>query len=191
LVKETYDSINTALSAKGETPIGWENLHLNIPHISQHYYGNTDAKTQEEETISADGFGGPEHRAEIADALRFAAAQSKSNHGSVGMRLLERAYRREALRYLETGNTRIPCSALLATAYVSAKGEVYPCTIWDKPLGNIREHGYSLAPIVARARKEGVRADVASGRCPRCWTPCEAYPALVSSPFRAARALIA
>lgn len=187
LVEETFAAINAELAARGEAPLGWAGLHLNIPHLSQHYYGNSAAGA-----ASADetGFGGPAHRAEVAEAIRFAASQVKEG-ASLGMRLLERAYRREALRYLETGDTRVPCSALLATAYLSAKGEVYPCTIWDKPLGNVRDHAYALAPILARARANGVRADVAAGRCPRCWTPCEAYPALAASPLRAARALVA
>jgi len=51
------------------------------------------------------------------------------------MRAIERVYRAEAARYLATGRTRIVCSALLSTAYLSETGQVYPCTIWDKPLG--------------------------------------------------------
>jgi MoaA/NifB/PqqE/SkfB family radical SAM enzyme len=184
LVEETYAAINADLASRGEAPLGWSGLHLNIPHLSQHYYGNACSASP------ADGFGGPAHRAEIAEALRFAASQPKDG-GSLGLRLLERAYRREALRYLETGDTRVPCAALLTTAYLSAQGQVYPCTIWDKPLGNVRDHGYALAPILTLARETGVRADVAAGRCPRCWTPCEAYPALAASPVRAARALVA
>jgi MoaA/NifB/PqqE/SkfB family radical SAM enzyme len=190
LVEETFKSVNAELAARDESGIGWENFHLNIPHISQHYYGNS-ASLPAADTATSDGFGGPGHRAEIAEALQFAANQAKSATGALGMRLLERAYRREALRYLRTNSTRVPCSALLATAYLSAKGEVYPCTIWDKPLGNIRDTDYALAPILNRAKIQGVRADVAAGRCPRCWTPCEAYPALAASPLRAARALIA
>jgi len=185
LVEETFASINAELAVKKEPPLPWSGLHLNIPHISQHYYENSA-----NEPTSPQDFGGPAHRAEVAEAIRFAASRS-SGDGSLGMRLLERAYRREALRYLSSGTTRVPCAALLTTAYLSAKGEVYPCTIWDKPLGNVRDHDYSLAPIVALARKAGVRADVAAGRCPHCWTPCEAYPALAASPLRSARALIA
>jgi MoaA/NifB/PqqE/SkfB family radical SAM enzyme len=184
MVQETFAAVNAELAARNEAPMGWENLHLNVPHISQHYYDNQ--KTAEATT---DGFASPAHRAEVAEALRFAASQTK-NGGALALRLLERAYRHEALRYLSTGETRVPCSALLATAYLSAKGEVYPCTIWDKPLGNVRDHGYSLAPIINKARADGVRADVAAGRCPRCWTPCEAYPALAASPLRTARALL-
>lgn len=187
LVEETHAAVNAELATHGEAPLGWTGLHLNLPHLSQHYYGNATAAA-----TAPDGFGGEAHRTEIAEALRFAAGKaSDEGGGAPALRLLERAYRREALRHLATGDTRVPCSALLATAYLSATGEVYPCTIWDKPLGNVRDHGYALAPIVARARATGVRAAVAEGRCPRCWTPCEAYPALAASPLRAARALIA
>ncbi|MCX6939029.1 MAG: radical SAM protein [Verrucomicrobia bacterium] len=181
-VAATFAAVNAALAAQNQAPIGWETLHLNIPHLSQHYYGNQQAP-------ATDGFGGPQHRAEVAEALRYAAAQTKQ-HGAWGMRLLERAYRQEALRYLATGRTRVPCSALQSTAYVSERGDLYPCTIWDKPLGNLRDSGYDLHPLLARARASGVRADVAAGRCPNCWTPCEAYPALAASPLRAARALL-
>lgn len=184
LVEETFSAINAELSVRNEAPLGWESLHLNVPHISQHYYDNQKAASE-----GGESFASPAHRAEVAEALRFAAAKTKKG-GSFALRMLERAYRNEALRYLTTGGTRVPCAALLSTAYLSAKGEVYPCTIWDKPLGNVRDHAYSLAPIIKKARLNGVRADVAAGRCPRCWTPCEAYPALAASPVRAARALL-
>jgi MoaA/NifB/PqqE/SkfB family radical SAM enzyme len=206
LLEETYAAINRELATRNEAPLAWSGLHLNIPHISQHYYGNESvvaskdiadsgaagcdeipALGNNEVTVTADGFGGSAHRAEVAEALRFAAQQSRG--GSFGLQLLERAYRNEAMRYLTTGLTRVPCAALLTTAYLSSKGEVYPCTIWDKPLGNVRDYNYELAPIVAQSRANGVRAAVKAGKCPRCWTPCEAYPALAASPLRATQAL--
>jgi MoaA/NifB/PqqE/SkfB family radical SAM enzyme len=180
LVEQTFAAVNDALRAKGEAEIGWDALHLNIPHFSSHYYGNAAS-------ADADGFGGPAHRAEIADALRLAA--SKPKPGISGMRAVERIYRAEALRYLETGRTSIACSALLSTSYLSEKGEVYPCTIWDKPLGNVRTTNYALMPIITAARRDGVRRAVADGKCPNCWTPCEAYPAIGASPVRSFLAL--
>jgi MoaA/NifB/PqqE/SkfB family radical SAM enzyme len=176
LVDQTFAAINAALLAKNEATLGWEGFHLNIPHLSQHYYGNTAAEP-------ADGFGGTAHRAEVMAALRHAAAQSKSA-GSLPMRAVERIYRAEAMRYLSEGRTNITCSALLSTAYLSEKGEVYPCTIWDKPLGNIRNTGYALMPVIESARRAGVRKAVSEARCPNCWTPCEAYPAIAASPIR-------
>ena len=180
LVERTYAAVNAALAAAGEAPIDWGSLHLNIPHFSSHYYGNT-ARAEE------DGFGGPAHRAEIAAALKLAAERS-AGQGAFAMRAVERIYRSEAARYLATGATSIPCSALLSTAYLSEKGQVYPCTIWDKPLGNIREHAFDLMPILRAARADGTREAVRKGACPRCWTPCEAYPAIGAAPLRSAAA---
>jgi len=181
LVEQTFAAVNAALVAKAEAPVGWDTLHLNIPHFSSHYYGNAAS-------ADADGFGGPAHRAEIAAALRLAAEKPKPGALSA-MRAVERIYRAEALRYLATGRTAIGCSALLSTSYLSEKGEVYPCTIWDKPLGNVRNTGYALMPIIAAARRDGVRRAVAEGKCPNCWTPCEAYPAIGASPLRSLLAL--
>jgi Fe-coproporphyrin III synthase len=181
LVEDTFAAINTALAERGETPIDWSAFHLNIPHFSQHYYGNQASR-------SDDGFGGPEHRLEIKAAIQATAARTKTG-ASLAMRGMERIYRAEAMHYLESGKTRIACSALLSTAYVSEKGEVYPCTIWDRPLGNIRNTGFALMPIIEASRKDGTRKAVAEGKCPNCWTPCEAYPAIMASPVRAALTL--
>jgi MoaA/NifB/PqqE/SkfB family radical SAM enzyme len=182
LVEQTFAAINDALALRHEAPIDWDSFHLNIPHLSQHYYGNSAAEAK-------DGFGGPAHRAEVAAALRLAAGKPKGG-GLSAMRAVERIYRAEALRYLATGKTSITCSALLSTSYLSEKGEVYPCTIWDKPLGNVRDHGYALMPIIEAARRAGVRQAVAEARCPNCWTPCEAYPAIGASPLRSLIALV-
>ena len=182
LVEQTFSAINIALLGKNEAAIGWGEFHLNIPHLSQHYYGNSASEMK-------DGFGGAEHRAEITAALQLAAVKLKRNSVFV-MRAVERIYRSEAMRYLAKGRTSITCSALLSTVYLSEKGEVYPCTIWDKPLGNIRTTGYALMPVIEAARRDGVRKAVAEGRCPNCWTPCEAYPAIGASPVRSLAALI-
>ncbi len=177
LAEHTFEAINAALADRGETPIDWGAFHLNIPHISQHYYGNNTAQNPQ------DGFGGEQHRTEVAEALRSVAAKHKTS-GSLAMRAIERIYRAEAMRYLSSGHTSIRCSALLSTAYLSEKGEVYPCTIWDRPLGNVRSTNFALMPIIEKARRDGVRRAVAEGRCPNCWTPCEAYPAIAASPLR-------
>ncbi len=181
LVEQTFAAINDALAVREEPPIGWGSFHLNIPHLSQHYYGNSASEAK-------DGFGGPAHRAEVAAALRLAASKPKAGYS--GMRAIERIYRSEALRYLATGKTHITCSALLSTAYLSEKGAVYPCTIWDRPLGNVRQSGFALLPIIEAARREGVRQAVIEGRCPNCWTPCEAYPAIGASPLRSLAAFV-
>jgi MoaA/NifB/PqqE/SkfB family radical SAM enzyme len=181
LVEQTFAAINEALQAQAETAIGWSEFHLNIPHLSPHYYGNTGSEAK-------DGFGGAAHRAEIRDALKLAAAKPRSHPWSP-MSTIERIYRAEAAQYLVGGRTSIRCSALLSTVYLSEKGEVYPCTIWDQPLGNVRTTAFALMPIIEAARRNGVRQAVADQKCPNCWSPCEAYPAIAASPVRSLLAL--
>ena len=185
LVESTFAAVNAALVQRQEAPIDWGTFHLNIPHLSQHYYGNAASG---EKSTEKDGFGGEVHRAEIAAALRLAA--NKPKHGGAPvMRAVERIYRAEAMKYLATGKTSITCSALLSTSYLSEKGEVYPCTIWDQPLGNVRDSNYALMPHIEAARRNGIRQAVVEQKCPNCWTPCEAYPAIGASPGRALLAL--
>lgn len=181
LMCETFEAINARLAELGEAPLGWAEFHLNIPHFSEHYYGNGGSLGQA-------GFGDEQHRREIAEALEHASAQPSG--GPLSFRLIERIYRKEADQYLKSGHSRIPCSALLSTAYLSEKGVLYPCSIWDKPLGSVRETGYRLAPLLDKAWADGVRAAAATGRCPRCWTPCEAYPAILNAPLKSAFRLL-
>lgn len=176
LVEQTFAAVNEKLTKQNRLPIDWQNFHLNIPHLSEHYYGNIAAG-------QSPGFGSSQQRSEISEALKLAASKSKAS-GSPAMRAIERIYRMEALSYLQSGSTRIACSALLSTIYLSEKGEVYPCTIWDKPLGSVRTSNYEIMPIIENAKSAGVRKTILEGRCPRCWTPCEAYPAIAASPIR-------
>jgi MoaA/NifB/PqqE/SkfB family radical SAM enzyme len=181
LIELTFAAINEALRTRSEAAISWSEFHLNIPHLSQHYYGNTGNETK-------DGFGGAAHRAEMMAALKLAASKTRSRAWSA-MGAIERIYRVEAGRYLAEGRTSITCAALLSTVYLSEKGEVYPCTIWNRPLGNVRSTAYALMPIIEAARRDGVRRAVAEQKCPNCWTPCEAYPAIGASPVRSLLAL--
>ena len=181
LIELTFTAINEALQARSEAAISWSEFHLNIPHLSQHYYGNTGNEAK-------DGFGGAAHRAEMMAALKLAASKT-GNRAWSAMGAIERIYRTEAGRYLATGRTSITCAALLSTVYLSEKGEVYPCTIWNRPLGNVRTTAFALMPIIEAARRDGVRRAVAEQKCPNCWTPCEAYPAIGASPVRSLLAL--
>jgi MoaA/NifB/PqqE/SkfB family radical SAM enzyme len=183
LVNDTFNAINTELIKQNETPIEWGTLHLNIPHFSQHYYGNKEPKSCQK----------IEH-AEIAEALQVTSKKqsdtAKTHKTPLAMQLFEKIYRNEALQYLNQGNTNINCAALLTTTYLSEKGEVYPCTIWNKPLGNIRNTNYQLLPIIKNAQQQGIRKEIIEKKCPQCWTPCEAYPAIINSPLKSLKTLL-
>jgi radical SAM protein with 4Fe4S-binding SPASM domain len=79
----------------------------------------------------------------------------------------------------------IDCESLRSTAFVSPEGELYPCHVWDRPLGNLREH--SFAELWHRATTLEARGEVERLACGGCFTPCEAYPALAGNPVQTLR----
>ena len=86
-------------------------------------------------------------------------------------------------RYLGGEPTGVPCQALRSTCFVSPEGQLYPCHVWDRPLGDLRERPLAelwRSPEVLAARSEVERLD-----CGGCFTPCEAYPALAGAPVAA------
>lgn len=80
--------------------------------------------------------------------------------------------------------THIPCQALRSTAFLSPEGDLYPCHVWDQPLGNVRDE--SIPRLWRSAALKRVRAAVQAGRCPGCFTACEAYPAMAGAPVASA-----
>jgi radical SAM protein with 4Fe4S-binding SPASM domain len=87
-------------------------------------------------------------------------------------------------RYLETGETPMRCHALRASCFVDSLGQVYPCTIWDRRLGSLRDVDYDLARLWNTPAATALQADVWERRCPNCWTPCEAYQSILGNALR-------
>ena len=143
-------------------------LHLNLPNISAHYYGNTE-KTS---TVLKDG---------ISIIREWNHRTRRLNFFSPFQRV-EKFFLDEAEEFLRTNRTPVPCQAVKSTVYLSELGEVYPCIIWGEKLGSIREHEYDLMPILKGEAGVEVRKKICAGECPQCWTPCEAYPALFEKP---------
>lgn len=145
-----------------------DEMHFNVAQRSSHYYGNPDMPL-------------PDAAAVRAGLAAFGA--SRSLHPTA---LLERSYRQLVPRYLETGRSPVTCGSLAASAFVDPCGVVYPCITEDRPLADLRQLDFSLAEVWRQTAS--VRRDVVAGRCAGCWTPCEAFPSLMSAPAAASRA---
>ena len=172
LVKQNVNSVSQAVDALRQAIPNFSpgRMHVNIAHRSDHYYGNADE-------LSAGGVD------EIARAVgEFMAMKG---HPSTAFDMVERLYQRRVRSYLENGLCPMKCAAVLASCFMSADGTVYPCSIWDAPLGNVREHGYSLKPLVRSQEAQRIRRCLIKKECPNCWTPCEAYPTIGSNLLRA------
>jgi MoaA/NifB/PqqE/SkfB family radical SAM enzyme len=143
-------------------------LHWNLAHQSTHYYRNP-------------GFTGRPGAAAL-EVLR----RSPRPAGPLGW--IESHYARLAPRALEEGFPPVGCDALLRTVFVAPDLTVYPCTIWERPLGNLADFDLSLERLLARAEVEQARREIVARRCPGCFSPCEAVPTMLAHPLRTALA---
>ena len=97
---------------------------------------------------------------------------------------LERTYLRNVRRYLETGRTPMRCHALRSSCFVDSWGNVFPCTIYEKKLGNLRDADFDLGRIWRSAAAEVLQKEIWNYKCPQCWTPCEAYQSIMGNLLR-------
>jgi len=161
LLPENYTAIAaTKAAARDHMPdLADDDFHFNIGMESGHYYRNTGSGT----------------RPPLA-ALESMAPHLRSGFDPVSM--LEKAYQKRVREFLETGRSPVPCAALRASVFVDAQGTVYPCSIYSRPLGSLREHDYQLGAMLRQDESIAARQAVVDEACPGCWTPCEAYQSL-------------
>lgn len=143
--------------------------HLNWAQVSPHFYGN--------------GHLAQAPRVPPGDRLRRLRRQRGLPTGLV--ELMEQLYLVN-LEFVQRGEpSHIPCQALRSTVFVSPEGELYPCHLYDRPLGNLRQHDLATlwhSPEVATARR-----DIEALACGGCFSACEAYPAMAGAPVATLR----
>jgi MoaA/NifB/PqqE/SkfB family radical SAM enzyme len=144
-----------------------DEFHMNIAHVSGHYYANN-------------AFSGiPEPDAARRVLGRISVARKRRLFDPVSM--LEHRYQKLARIYQQTGITPLPCQAAGVSCFVDPGGNVYPCSTFAVPIGSLRESGYDLAVIWRSADRSTIRQSVLDGSCPGCWTPCEAYQTILAN----------
>jgi MoaA/NifB/PqqE/SkfB family radical SAM enzyme len=166
LVNETIAAIRKVIPDFNQSE-----LHLNVGHESGHYFDN----------LGKGGVSG--HHAEILRAVDEHRRRTGSPLHPV--RFLEDRYQALIGKYYETGRSPLPCTALSSSCFVDAYWDLYPCSIWDEKIGNLREAGFDLKALWDGDRRRELREDVVGERCSHCWTPCEAYPTILGNLARA------
>jgi len=99
---------------------------------------------------------------------------------------IQRYYLDNIINYLTGKPIPFKCTASQASIALNADGNVFPCLMWDRPLGSLREAGYDLNAILQGAESIDAQKAIMESRCPLCWTPCEAYQAIfnhIMAPF--------
>lgn len=165
LSERNADQVEPMLDAvRAHVPdVGWRDVHLNVYTESGHYYGND---------------GGPLRApAGVTAAVRKALREREGSWDPTDV--IEAAYLRRLPEFLKTGRSPLPCQSMRAGVFIDAKGDLFPCTVWGKRLGNVLETPlYELLESDESAR---ARAVIKKDRCPGCWSPCEAHPTIVAN----------
>ena len=100
-------------------------------------------------------------------------------------KILKKVYLRNCVRYIENpGKPVLPCTALQNSIVVDPYGTVFPCTMWNRGIGNIREHDYNLMALWNTNERRVIKKEIIKGQCPGCWTPCEAYQSIAENFYR-------
>jgi len=158
---ETFLSVNREIGR-----VRYNDFHINLIQKSRHYYGNIDAQ----------GF---EDKQKLWMQLDY-IIKLRRNYFFSPIGFLERRYQHLIKIYLEKNKTPIPCQALSVSFFMDPVGNVYPCSIYDKVIGNIKDFDYDIYKLWDTAYRYKLREEIREGNCPHCWTPCEAYQAILA-----------
>lgn len=144
-----------------------DDFHVNLAHYSGHYYDNAASEALPDSSLAA---------SELANIQR-----ERHHRHFDPVAFIERHYHRYAQGYLSSGNVPFTCQAAAASCFIDATGMVFPCSVYDAPLGSLQEYDMNLHRLWRSAARKNLRKDIRAGNCPGCWTPCEAYQTLLAN----------
>jgi len=88
------------------------------------------------------------------------------------------------------GRQVLPCMAAKVRYFLDPYGNVYPCTISELRVGNLRELGYDFEALFESEGRRRVRQLVEAEKCPICCNTCETIPTMMAQPVRTALKLL-
>ncbi|MBF0628689.1 MAG: radical SAM protein [Magnetococcales bacterium] len=166
----------TMQAAQTQLPhLGPEQWHLNLAHHSAHYYDNLEQPLPSTNNQTA----------WLQELTTFGAHKQQRRFDPVAW--LETRYLRTALTYVGGQRHPMPCRALETSLFLTPDGVVYPCSIWDHPVGKLREHALDLNQLLDSGPSRATTHAIHHKQCPGCWTPCDAYPTILGNLLPLAR----
>ncbi|MFH1421029.1 MAG: radical SAM protein [Candidatus Aenigmatarchaeota archaeon] len=138
-------------------------MHVNVYHVSDIYFGNAPVNMNKQRIIE-----------EINKII-----EAKSGNDVISF--LERKFLKHMAEFLETGRSPLPCKAVKASIFIDTIGNVYPCTMMNETLGNLRDNDFDLNKILDNPETKRILDMIKNSQCPGCWTACEAYQTILSN----------
>ena len=90
--------------------------------------------------------------------------------------LLQFLYLNKIKEYLKNKNKKIaPCVASSFSFAINPVGDITPCFMWGKIIGNVRDYNYDLNNIANLPQTKTIKSFIKNNKCPNCWTPCNSY----------------
>jgi len=78
----------------------------------------------------------------------------------------------------------IPCGGARIRYFMNPYGEIYPCVVWERKIGDLRANGYDLNAIFASEERKAIRKEIEEHKCPICFLTCELIPSMMASPLK-------
>ena len=147
--------------------VTYSDIHLNIYHYSENLYSN--------EKLDFD-------KRKVAEIIHD-FIKKKGFLFINPISLLEYFYLTNVVRYFSNDRSPYRCRAGQISCFIDPNGNVYPCSGYNVSMGGLRENGYDLLKILRHTDNIALTGNIRNGRCPHCWTPCEAYQNILSNLF--------
>jgi radical SAM protein with 4Fe4S-binding SPASM domain len=90
--------------------------------------------------------------------------------------------RRIALQIFQGEQKKIRCQAGDMIGVIYPEGDVYPCELWNEPMGELRKSGYDLRKIWNSSQAQKTRHEIRDRNCV-CYHQCFLSPSLFFDPL--------
>ncbi|MBN2532528.1 MAG: radical SAM protein [Spirochaetales bacterium] len=147
--------------------LAYSDIHLNIYHYSENLYSNEKLEVDKKRIIDI-----------IEDFIK-----KKGFLFINPIVLLEYVYLKNIKRYFSNNRFPFKCRAGEISCFIDPQGNVYPCSGYNVLMGSLRKDNYDLLTILHHEENITLTRNIKRGKCPHCWTPCEAYQNILSNLF--------
>ncbi|MDD5130155.1 MAG: radical SAM protein [Candidatus Omnitrophica bacterium] len=160
--KEIFHSIKNAYPE-----LKFDDINVNIFNKSSFYYNNQDMPGLDSAKVIS----------QIDEILKMDKDTLTINN------FLRRKYLKLYKKFIQLKKSPLKCQALSATCILEPQGDLYPCGTYAVKIANIKDYEYNLKRIWSSPLAKKVSVDCAKGKCPSCWSPCDAFSAIGGSLF--------
>jgi len=159
---DTFEDIFLSIKDKFP-PLKIDDIGINIFQKSPFYYANQKLPDLEESLIIKT----------IDKILQFRGSHFSYNN------FIRRAYLKSYKYFIHNKRPSFNCQALSFNCLIDPAGDIYPCNVINKKISNIRDFNYDLSDFWRRPIVNELRIKCFQNDCPSCWSPCEAYSAII------------